>query len=311
MGCCCSAPCFFRKKQKNEATQENKSSTEINSLLDGTRRIPSEEQGCSLEKLQEQHEQHLRTLHEALRAAGIRQRESLLQTYHHQLRGLVQDIIEKVKVDTTADLNVLFEMQLTAVMEEHQSRTEELQKQYEEEKKSLTNTFQAEQMSLQCQVDTLREELQLFNELKQRVEESSLKRDLQRNIQAQGNPGAFWEQELESLLFVIEMKSKQLQDHGKKLQHAKAMVERNISLEDQMTHVLQQNEDLSARIENYQALIQELSREHDSLQESLKKEALVNQKLNQEKEELLYKLLQRETGPTFHPSAVKAQLTPS
>lgn len=77
-----------------------------------------------------------------------------------------------------------------------------------------------------------------------------LKRDLQRNIevcyesgdllakrdsdscsivsvfssQTHGSPGAFWEQEQESLLFVIEMKRERLQDQGNKLLQMETLV---------------------------------------------------------------------------------------
>ncbi|KAG9334672.1 hypothetical protein JZ751_007331 [Albula glossodonta] len=218
---------------------------------------------------------------------------------------------ESVKGDTTAEVNALCEKKLAVSAEEHQSKTEELQKAHDQEKNTLREEFEAGQASLQGKVNELSADLTLFNDLRQRVEESSMKRDLQRNIQAQGSPGAFWEQELESLLFVIEMKGKQLREQGRKLQQAEILVEKNLSLEDQVKQVLQQNENLEARINNYQSLIQDLSKEHERLQEALREEARVIRKLSQEKEELLYKLLQREPGLPLHASPVTTQPTPS
>lgn len=43
-------------------------------------------------------------------------------------------------------------------------------------------------------------------------------------LQAHGSPGAFWESEQESLLFVIEMKSERVQEQSRKLQHMDTLV---------------------------------------------------------------------------------------
>lgn len=58
--------------------------------------MPLEELGLSLEKLHEQHEWQLRTLQDAMKAAGTKERETLLQAHHLQLSRLLQDITEKV-----------------------------------------------------------------------------------------------------------------------------------------------------------------------------------------------------------------------
>ncbi|XP_010779360.1 coiled-coil domain-containing protein 69, partial [Notothenia coriiceps] len=92
-----------------------------------------------------------------------------------------------------------------------------LQKKHEEEKTELTETFQAAENVLKGQVEQLSADLHVYNELRRRVEQSTFKKDLQRNIQAHGSPGAFWESEQESLLFVIEMKSERVQEQSRKL----------------------------------------------------------------------------------------------
>ncbi|MEQ2196120.1 hypothetical protein XENOCAPTIV_024436, partial [Xenoophorus captivus] len=160
---------------------------------------------------------------------------------------------------------------------------------------------------LKAKVEQLTAELQVYNELKRRVEQSTFKKDLQRNIQValntagvkyfleilhighyenpfvqeHGSPGAFWESEQESLLFVIEMKAERVQEQSRKLRQmddlvgamgymkslkllkislkmsfSYVQVEKNLSLEDQIVYNLQQNEDLKVRIDNCQALIQ-------------------------------------------------------
>lgn len=43
-------------------------------------------------------------------------------------------------------------------------------------------------------------------------------------LQAHGSPGAFWESEQESLLFVIEMKSERLREQNGKLQDMEQLV---------------------------------------------------------------------------------------
>lgn len=95
-------------------------------------------------------------------------------------------------------------------------------------------------------------ELQHYHHLQQKVQQSSFQRDLQRNLQvssegaelsthlisagpvaehshprdpqAHGSPGAFWESEQESLVFVIEMKTERGQELSRKLQHMDLLV---------------------------------------------------------------------------------------
>lgn len=43
-------------------------------------------------------------------------------------------------------------------------------------------------------------------------------------MQAHGSPGAFWESEQESLVFVIEMKTERVQELSRKLQHMDLLV---------------------------------------------------------------------------------------
>lgn len=107
---------------------------------------------------------------------------------------------------------------------------------------------------LKAQVQQLSAELQDYKQLKRRVQESTFSKDLQRNLQvtppggqarhrtpcccfsvptfcpqAHGSPGAFWESEQESLLFVIEMKSEQVQEQSRKLQNVDALVKATLS----------------------------------------------------------------------------------
>ncbi|KAG7483998.1 hypothetical protein MATL_G00044620 [Megalops atlanticus] len=264
-------------------------------------KLPKDKPSTGPEELPEQQQWQLQYLLKTLKDSGHQESEDILQAHHTEFHQLVQDITDKVKAEATVELNTVLEAQIKCLSEEYQRKTEELQCLFNQEKQSMTDNFQAVKASLQDKVDVLTAELQDYDKLKQRVKESTFKRDLQNNIQAHSSPGAFWEQELESLLFVIEMKSERLQEQGRKLMQLEALVEKNFPLEDQVKHLLQQNEDLHVRLENYQCLIQQLSKEKESLHESLEKEVLLSQKLNQEKDELLYKLLHPGASPSHLP----------
>ncbi|XP_047441933.1 coiled-coil domain-containing protein 69 isoform X1 [Mugil cephalus] len=253
-----------------------------------------------LEKQLERFEWQFTILKEVLSANGNAERAELLRDHaDEEVCTLVLSILDKVKTETTADLNILHEQKSKAATEKHDKHVEELQTKHEQEKTQLTETFQEAEDVLKAEVQQLKAELQIYNELKRRVEESTFKKDLQRNIQAHGSPGAFWESEQESLLFVIEMKTERVQEQNRKLQQMDALMEKNLSLEDQIIHILQQNEDLGVRIENYQSLIQQLSKEQQDLKVALERQVTVNQKLSQEKEQLMFKLRHRDSCPTI------------
>ncbi|KAK1161249.1 coiled-coil domain-containing protein 69-like [Acipenser oxyrinchus oxyrinchus] len=325
MGCSHSRACCskVRRRRRKDATKERGSlSRELNTLHDGCK---PQLEGQGLEKasvpvqpeqLREQHEWELRSLRETLTATGIKEREELLQTHREELQRVTQELTAKVEKEKTGELEAVFSEQIQSLNAEHGNTLAELQQSHDLEKNSLTESFETTRTSLQSKIDELSAELQVFNELKRRVEESVLKRDLHRNIQAHGSPGPFWEQELESLLFVIEMKCERIQEQGKKLLHMETLAEKNLSLEDRVKNLLQQNEDLKVRLENHQTFIKQLSREHTLLQESLEKETNLSQKLHREKEELVYRMINGNSSPTFHlsgkaPPPLTPELSPS
>uniref|UniRef100_A0A3B3ZTT0 Uncharacterized protein n=1 Tax=Periophthalmus magnuspinnatus TaxID=409849 RepID=A0A3B3ZTT0_9GOBI len=218
-----------------------------------------------LEKQLEKFEWQLRTLKEVLSANGNAARAELLKGHaHEEVCALVNSILDKVKTETTADLNVSFEQKSKATSEEHERRVE-----------GTTATVTILQLLLFGQVEALTSELQVYNELKRRVKESTLKRDLKRNIQgmlAHGSPGAFWESEQESLLFVIEMKAEQVEDM-------------------------------------YQSR-QQLSKEQQELKLALDPQLSLNQRLSQEKEQLVFKIRHRDSYPSMHLSAMVPEIAP-
>ncbi|KAJ0068332.1 hypothetical protein NL108_004941 [Boleophthalmus pectinirostris] len=271
--------------------------------------------GCGsdlcLEKQLEKFEWQLRTLKEVLSANGNAARAELLKGHaHEEVCALVNSILDKVKTETTADLNVLYEQKSKAASEEHERQMEELQKAHKREITELTEKFEAAENVLKGQVEALTSDLQVYNELKRRVKESTLKRDLKRNIQAHGSPGAFWESEQESLLFVIEMKAEQVEEHRRRLQQMDALRQKNQSLEEQLIQELQQNEDLQVRFDNCQSFIQQLSKEQQELKLALDRQLSLNQRLSQEKEQLVFKIRHRDSYPSMHLSAMVPEIAP-
>ncbi|KAM8908779.1 coiled-coil domain-containing protein 69 [Spinachia spinachia] len=295
------------KGKKGEKNQKDKRDRDEGGSSSAGKHPTGEPDFC-LQKQLERFEWQLRILREA---NGNPERAELLKVHgDEEVCALVLSLLDKVKTETTADLNVFHEQKSQSSTEEHRRNVEGLRKKHEQEKTEVTEKFQATENVLKEEVQQLTADLQVYNELKRRVEGSTFKKDLQRNIQAHGSPGAFWESEQESLLFVIEMKSQCVQEQRRKLQQMDALVENNLSLEDQIVHILQQNEDLRVRIDNGQTLIQQLSKEQHDLKVALERQALVNQKLSQEKEQLMFKLRHRASCPTIHLPAMMQEIAP-
>ncbi|XP_070994181.1 coiled-coil domain-containing protein 69-like isoform X4 [Oncorhynchus clarkii lewisi] len=302
-------------KRKSKVKEEEKTVKEVNNSQDGGGgKVPLEELnvGLEAEKQLGQYEWQLKILREVLSASGTQEREELLKDpTQGELCALVHNIIEKVETETAADMTVLYVEKSQRTAEQHARQLEERQRRQSEERKRLTETHQAAEKVLKEEVEELTTELHVYNQLKKRVDQSTFKKDLQRNIQAHGSPGPFWEQEQESLLFVIEMKSERIQEQGNKLLQMQVLVEKNLSLEDQVITVLQQNEDLTVRIDNHQSLIQQLSKEHQDLQGTLDRQTGLCQRLTQEKEQLMFKLKHRDSCPTFPSFPIVSEISPS
>ncbi|KAK7916225.1 hypothetical protein WMY93_011986 [Mugilogobius chulae] len=237
-----------------------------------------------LEKQLEKFEWQLRTLKEVVSAHGNAARAELLKGHaHEEVCALVNSLLDKVKTETTADLNVLFEQKSKAASDEHERQVEELQKTHKEEMAQLTEKFEAAENLLKDRVEKLTSELQIYNQLKRRVQESTLKRDLKRNIQAHGSPV----------------------HSGSRSRNTEEPV-----LEEQLVHVLQQNEDLRVRFDNCQSFIQQLTKEQGELKLTLDRQLSINQRLSQEKEELVFKIRHRDSYPSMHLSAMVPEIAP-
>lgn len=290
--------------------QQKKKRQQTNSSADGGAGGPHHaEQEVHLEKQVERFEWQLRLLKGALSAGGHTEWAELLR--HHadqELCAVVLSILDKVRTETAVDLNVLHEQKSKAAAEEHERDVKELRRMHQQEEVKLTEKFQALQEVLKGEVDHLKVELQHYHQLQTKVQQSSFQRDLQRNLQAHGSPGAFWESEQESLVFVIEMKTERVQEQNRKLLHMDLLVQEKQALQEQVAVVLQQNEELRVRLANSQELLQQVSREQQELQGALQSQLLLSQNLSQEKEQLLFKL--QHCTPSMHLGNMLSELAP-
>ncbi|NWJ12012.1 CCD69 protein, partial [Crypturellus undulatus] len=171
-------------------------------------------------------------------------------------------------------------------------------------------------------IDALNSQLKSFQEKMKRVEESLLSKDYKKHIEEHGSPSPFWEQELESLHFVIEMKNEHIHGLDKKLLNLESVVEQNLLLEEKVKTLQQENEDLHARTQNHLIMSRylpspgrasvhtcrwhlqweqhvpfarrQLSEELVAARGALEKESQLREQARREKEELLYRVLRGE-----------------
>uniref|UniRef100_A0A8B9RRX1 Coiled-coil domain containing 69 n=1 Tax=Accipiter nisus TaxID=211598 RepID=A0A8B9RRX1_9AVES len=187
-----------------------------------------------------------------------------------------------------------------ALREERTESTRLLQGQEEEEKRLRD----ASQETIQV----LNSQLKSFQERMKRVEESLLSTDYKKHIQEHGSPSPFWEQELESLHFVIEMKNEHIHSLDKKLLNLETVVERNLLLEEKVKTLQQENEDLQVRTQNHLVMARQLSEELLAARRALEKEAQLREQARREKEELLYRMLNGGDGTPFPIAATEVPL---
>ncbi|NWR16016.1 CCD69 protein, partial [Emberiza fucata] len=189
--------------------------------------------------------------------------------------------------------------QLDALRREHTETLQELQGAHEQEKLLLTESHHRSEAALQEKIQALSSQLKSFQDRMRRVEESLLRTDYKKHIQEHGSPSPFWEQELESLHFVIEMKNEHIHGLDKKLLHLETVEERNLLLEEKVKTLQQENEDLQVRTQNHLVMVRQLSEELQAARGALEKEAQLLDQARREKEELLYRVLHAGDGAPF------------
>ncbi|XP_074739852.1 coiled-coil domain-containing protein 69 [Strix uralensis] len=225
---------------------------------------------------------------------------SLLQSQEEEEKERLQagtPGIVNIQVEKGKDLEL--KEQFDALRREHTETLQELQRAHEQEKLLLAESHHRSQAALQETIQTLNSQLKSFQERMKRVEESLLSTDYKKHIQEHGSPSPFWEQELESLHFVIEMKNEHIHGLDKKLLNLETVVERNLLLEEKVKTLQQENEDLQVRTQNHLVMARQLSEELLAARGALEKEAQLREQAHREKEELLYRVLNGGDGSPF------------
>ncbi|XP_012596331.2 coiled-coil domain-containing protein 69 [Microcebus murinus] len=206
---------------------------------------------------------------------------------------------QQVEKERGLELQERLDEQRRVLEGKHEEALQVLRASYEQEKEALTQSFQEAKAALQETITRLTSQLETFQAKMKRVEESILSQDYKKHIQDYGSPSQFWEQELESLHFVIEMKNERLHELDKRLMLMETVKEKNLMLEEKITTLQQENEDLHVRSRNQGVLSRQLSEDLLLAREALEKEAQLRRQLQQEKEELLYRVLGANASPAF------------
>ncbi|XP_065546285.1 coiled-coil domain-containing protein 69 [Lathamus discolor] len=189
--------------------------------------------------------------------------------------------------------------QFDALRREHMETLQELQRAHEQEKLLLAESHHRSQAALQETIQALNSQLKSFQDRMKRVEESLMSTDYKKHIEEHGSPSPFWEQELESLHFVIEMKNEHIHGLDKKLLNLETVAEKNLLLEEKVKTLQQENEDLQVRTQNHLVMARQLSEELLAARGALEKEAQLREQAHREKEELLYRVLNGGDGSPF------------
>ncbi|XP_042311679.1 coiled-coil domain-containing protein 69 isoform X2 [Sceloporus undulatus] len=233
--------------------------------------------------------------------------ECLKEAYLAESERLSQDVKIQVEKDKNLECKQQLSEQYNLLKREQEERLRELQKAHDQERHLLMESYEKSKSSLQETIDKLSSQMKSFEEKMKRVEESILSRDYKKHIQDYGSPSQFWEQELESLHFVIEMKNERIHHLDKKLLNLETVMERNLLLEEKVKTLQQENEDLQVRMQNHITVTRQLSDELLSVRGALEKEAQLREQAHREKEELLYRVLNGDPVHIF-PISTEAAL---
>ncbi|XP_068134487.1 coiled-coil domain-containing protein 69 isoform X1 [Hyperolius riggenbachi] len=283
MGCKATKLCYPRSRRKN---RQKETQQELNDVTGST--------SCLQQKIKD-YEEEIRTLlqrHQeekmALEEAGRRQLEEQERALRDQARQ-----------DAAADLETRLAAQASALSAEMERKCEDLQRRFAEERTSLTETYEKLTTSLQETIAELSGQLASFQEKMRRVEESVLSQDYKIHIQDHGSPGEFWERELQSLHFVIEMKGERIREQDKRLQAQQSTMDRNVVLEERLHSLQQEGEALRAQAQNQAAMTIRLTEQLLNAQVALEKEKQLCEKLQRDKEQNSYRTVNGDGPPHF------------
>ncbi|XP_053574640.1 coiled-coil domain-containing protein 69 isoform X1 [Bombina bombina] len=215
-----------------------------------------------------------------------------------EMEARILDLQEQARKDTDAEIQKRLSEQAANMKLEMDEKCGELQRSCDE-KTLLVETYEKLIASLKESLEELNSKVAQFEETMKRVEKSVLNQDYKRHIQDHGSPGQFWEQELQSLHFVIEMKSELIREQEKKLLICEATMDRNFTLEERVRSLQQENEALREQTQKQTAATIRLSEELLKAQVALEKEIQVREQLQRDKEQHLYREMNGDVPPKF------------
>ncbi|XP_067900021.1 coiled-coil domain-containing protein 69-like [Heterodontus francisci] len=259
----------------------------------------------ALQRIREEHETELTRLREDLCSTHRAEKEQLQHLHAEDTQKLKQELQKKEAEQSDSrivELKTSHSEYIKVLREECEAALAGLIKLHKQEQKSLTESFAKTNTCLQERIEELTAQVNSFQKKTKKIEDAIFRRDLSKDNQDLHPPNLFWEQELESLHFVVEMKNERIHQLDKKVLQMKNLVETNILLQEKVKTLQQENEDLKVRLTNQQALARQLSIEHEVLQQTLEKEAMVKERLCQEKDELVWKLQNGNASPTVEAS---------
>ncbi|CAN2387305.1 Coiled-coil domain containing 69 [Pristimantis euphronides] len=196
--------------------------------------------------------------------------------------------LEKLERAKREDADAEMKQRLSEKASEMDAKIAELQKSCEQEKASLTET-----------ITDLKSQLESFLRKVQQSEESALKQNYERHIKDYGSPGEFWEQELHSLYFVIEMKNSLMKEKDKKLLNQQVTMEKILTLEKKMKMLQQENEALQEQTQRHRSTPPCLTEELLSTKDALEKEVQLRERLLHDKEQHVYRAVSGDESRPF------------
>lgn len=205
-----------------------------------------------------------------------------------KLEELERELKEQAKRDAEAEMEQRLMEKASELKADMDVKIAELQKSFEQEKASLTET-----------VTDLKSQLESFLQKLQQSEESALKQNYERHIKDYGSPGEFWEQELHSLYFVIEMKNNLMKEKDKKLLNQQVMMERILTLEEKVKMLQQENEALQEQTQKHSTIAMCLTEELLSTKADLEKEVQLREQLQHDKEQHVYRAVSGDGSRPF------------
>ncbi|XP_069754249.1 coiled-coil domain-containing protein 69-like [Narcine bancroftii] len=254
-----------------------------------------------VQRIREEHEKELEQLREDLCSTHNVEKQRLQYLHTEDLKQLKQELQKKegeLSDSKIEELKMRHSEYIKALKEEHNAALAGLVKQHIHEQKSLTESFEKGSMCLKGRIEELTTQVNSFQTKSKKIEDAILRRDHNGDEKNSHPPTLFWEQELESLHFVVEMKNERIHQLDKQVLQMKNLGEVNMLLEEKIKILQQESEDLKVRLKNQQTFSRQLSMEHEALQQTLEKEAMMKERLFHEKEELVWKLQNGDGSPT-------------